>query len=165
MCVPRWNSSECTAQRAASDVQKQFSLSRYPPLPRNCCNGINPPPKGINLLLSFLSSRAHIEKLDKWTGYKLPTRTADHTSKLLYFPHTGGGGNHCWDRLWSSTSESQQGLEAGPKHVSQPLKVRAWLSDLGWAWSCTLPSLPLVCNREAQEDPTQGSHSIMLQIQ
>lgn len=163
MCVLRWNSSECTSQHAALDVQKQLCLSPCPPPPRNCWNRINPPPKGINLLLSFLSSRAHIENLDKWTGYKLPTRTTDHTSKLLYLPHAGGGGNHCWDRPWSSPSKSQQGLEACPKHVSQLLMegLIKWLGLSLKLHPALSPALPL---REAQVDPTQGSHSITLQI-
>lgn len=126
-----------------------LSFSRCPPLPRNCWNRINPPPTGINLLFSFLSSRAHIENLDKWTGCKLPTRTADCTSKLSYFHRPHGGGN--WDRPWSSASQSQ--LKARPKHVSQPLKVRGWLSYLDWARSCTLPSLPLFNQQTQRRDP------------
>lgn len=77
--VPRWNSSECTSQCCLGPTETALA-PHYPPPPRNCWNRINPPPEGINMLLSFLSSRTKTENLDKWTCWKLTTRTVDSTS-------------------------------------------------------------------------------------
>lgn len=107
-----------------------------------CCNRINPSLKAGKKSVAFIPLQLctpwkswYMKGL--WTAYK----TADCTQVTVLPPPRWG--EPCRDRPWPHSIWAPTGPGRHPRHISQPLRVMGALRDVGWAWSCTLPSLPL----------------------